>query len=289
MLEVVSKMYNLKVKNDKGETLNLTGNKDYIVYKIEGLNPPQATINSSVNTTSDGSKINSTRLENRNIVLYISIEGDPEKNRINLYKYFPIKKNITLYFSNNSRNVYIEGAVELIECDLFANKQVAQISIICPKPYFKNINTLTSYFSDCTSLFEFPFSISSEGIELSKITTNIRKTIINTGDVETGIVIELFSTGTVVNPIIYNTLTKKHMSFNFTMDPSDKLVINTNVGEKSVTLIRNGESINALGYMIKDSDWFVLNSGDNVFAYDCESGGGYLQISFSTSLLYSGV
>lgn len=282
-------MYTLKVKNEKGDILELTGNPNYTVYKIEGLAPPQATINSSANTTSDGSKISSTRLENRNIVLYISIEGNVEKNRINLYRYFPVKKDITLYFSNGSRSVYIEGAVELIECDLFSNKQIAQISIICPKPYFKDIKSLTSYFSDQSSLFEFPFSISSEGVELSEITPNIRKSIINNGDIETGVTIELFATGAVVKPVIYNTMTKKHMGFNFTLEPSDKLIINTNVGEKSVVLIRNGERINALGYMTKDSEWFVLYSGDNVFAYDCESGGNYLQVSFSTSVLYSGV
>ena len=125
-------MYSLKVENERGEALELTGNPNYTVYKIEGLNPPQATINSSVNTTTDGSSINSVRLENRNIVIYTTIEGDVEANRINLYKYFPVKKTVKLYFSNSSREVYIEGKVELIECDLFSNKQVAQISIICP-------------------------------------------------------------------------------------------------------------------------------------------------------------
>ena len=94
-------MYSLKVENNRGNTLELTNNLNYTVYKIEGLNPPQATINRSANTTSDGSKINSVRLENRNIVIYTTIERDVEANRINLYKYFPVKKSIKLYFSNH--------------------------------------------------------------------------------------------------------------------------------------------------------------------------------------------
>lgn len=289
MREVAYKMYSLKVKNDKGNILELTENQNYIVYKIGGLSPPQATINSSVNTTSDGSNINSTRVENRNIVIYVSIKGDIEANRINLYKYFPIKKTVTLYFSNGARNVCIDGTVELIECDLFANNQFAQISLICPKPYFKDINYLTTYFSDLNNLLEFPFSIPSEGTQLSQIIPNIRKTIINSSDVPTGLVIELFALGTVVKPIIYNVHTKEHMSFNLTLEPSDKLVINTNVGEKTVTLVRNGISSNALGYMVKDSTWFTLNAGDNVFTYDCESGGVDLQIKFENPILYSGV
>ena len=46
-------MYSLKVENDRGITLELTNNPKYNVFKIEGLNPPKATINSSVNTTTE--------------------------------------------------------------------------------------------------------------------------------------------------------------------------------------------------------------------------------------------
>jgi len=282
-------MYSLKVENDKGNTLELTNNPNYTVYKIEGLNPPQATVNSSVNTTTDGSSINSARLENRNIVIYLTINGDVEANRINLYKYFPVKKSIKIFFTNNSRAVHIEGTVEHVACDMFTNKQVAQISIICPKPYFKDVSNLVTMFSDLSNLFEFPFSIGSVGVELSAVTNNIRKSIVNEGDVETGVIIELFATATVVNPIIYDILKRTQLKLNFTMLPSDKIVINTNVGEKSIELIRNGITYNALGYMAQDSEWFVLGAGDNVFAYSADSGNSNLQLTFTTSILYSGV
>lgn len=282
-------MYSLKVENNRGEALSLTGNKNYTVYKIEGLNPPQAAINSSVNTTVDGSTINSVRVENRNIVIYVSIEGEIEKNRINLYKYFPVKKTVTLYFSNGSRNVLIEGVVEVIECDLFTKKQVAQISIICPKPYFKAVECLIANFSDVSNLFEFPFSIAESGVEISAVTTNIRKSIVNAGDVETGVIIELFSTGTVVNPVIYNVFSRTYMKLNITMQPSDRIIINTYVGEKAIKLTRAGVVTNVIGHMVKDSTWLTLDAGDNVFSYDCDSGSNNLQITFTTALLYSGV
>ena len=282
-------MFELKVKNNKGEVLNLSTSPNYTVFKIEGLNPPQATISSSANSTMDGSTINSVRVENRNIVIYLNIEGDIEINRINLYKYFPPKKTVTLFFKNGTRDVYIEGTVELIECDLFTNKQQAQISIICPKPYFKNIDHLVSTFGDISSLFEFPFSISEIGIELSALSANQRKSIINTGDVETGIVIELFAIAAVENPVIYNVMTGKRMAFNFSMKTSDSIIINTNQGEKSITLLREGKKYNAIGYMTPDSEWFVLENGDNVFTYEAASGTSNLQITFTTSLLYGGV
>lgn len=282
-------MYNLKVENHRGDILTLTNNPNYKIYRVEGLNPPQASINSSVNTTQDGSKVNSARVESRNIVIYVSIEGDIEANRINLYKYFPVKKSITLYFSNGTRDVSICGNVEIIECDLFANKQVAQISIICPNPYFKGIDELVTIFSDIMPMFEFPFSISAEGVEFSSITPNIRKSIVNAGDTESGVIIELFATGTVVNPIIYDVFKGTYIALNLTMQPLDTIIINTNVGEKSITLVRAGVSSNAMGYMRKDSKWFIFEAGDNVYTYDCDSGNDNLQIKFTTPLLYSGV
>lgn len=282
-------MYKLQVKNNRGEVLTLSNNPNYNVYKIEGLAPPPTTINTSANTTTDGVTINSARVDARNIVIYMTIEGDVEANRIKLYKYFPVKKSISLYFTNGSRDVFIEGTVELIECDLFTNKQVAQISIICPKSYFKSVKNLITDFSSTNALFSFPFSISAEGTEFSAINNTLRQTIINSGDVETGLIIDVYAKGEVVNPVIYDVLNKTYMKLNLTMRQSDHIVINTNVGDKGITLIRDGISSNALGYMVKGSEWLRLDMGDNVYTYSADSGIDNMIMSFSTPLLYSGV
>ena len=70
---------------------------------------------------------------------------------------------------------------------------------------------------------------------------------------------------------------------------SDTIVINTNVGEKFIELIRDGVTYNAMGYMAQNSNWFIMEAGDNVFTYDADSGNSYLQLTFTTSILYSGV
>lgn len=282
-------MYTLKVKNNRGETLTLSRNPAYNVYKIDGLTPPQANINTSINANFDGSRINSARLENRNIVIYATIEGDIEANRLNLYRYFPVKREITLYFSHGARDVYIKGVVELIECDLFAAKQVAQISIICAEPYFKAAQELIISFGDIQNRFKFPFSIPKEGIPLSAMSANQRKTIVNTGDADAGVIIELYATGVVENPILYNVFTGGRIKLNFTMQQSDKIVINTNARAKEIKLIRSGFESNVIGLMAPDCEWFTLTNGDNVFTYSADSGTANLQITFRTNLLYSGV
>ena len=282
-------MYELKVKNDKGEVLNLSTSPMYQVYKVTGLQPPAVAINSSVNATADGSTVNSLRANKRNIVLYMTLEGDVEKSRIELYRYFPLKKRMTLYFKNGSRDVLIEGYVEVIECDLFKNKQIAQISLLCPQPYFKAVNDLVSYFSDISALFSFPFSMAAEGMEISSITRNVRKSVINTGDVESGLIIEMYAMGSVVNPVIYDVFNRTHIKLMFSMLAGDRIVINSNTGAKSITLIRGGVSSNIMGSMYPDSTWQTLGAGDNVFTYQCDSGADNLQLTFTASILYGGV
>ena len=282
-------MYELKVKNKRGEILNLSTSKNYTVYKIDGLQPPAVTINSAKHSTSDGVTVNSVSVGSRNIVIYMIINGDVEANRINLYKYFPIKQDVTVYFKNTTRDVCIEGVVERIECNLFSNKQVAQISLLCPQPYFKAVNDLISYFSEVTSNLTFPFAIGENGLEFSAITTNIRKSIVNVGDVESGVIIRLYAMGTVVNPVVYDVFNRTHIALNYTMETNDEVIINTNMGKKSITLIRNGITYNIMGYMSPDSTWITLAQGDNVFTYDSESGNSNLQLTFTSSLLYGGV
>ena len=282
-------MFELKVKNKSGLTLDFTNNQLYTVHNITGLEPPATLISTSNNANADGCSINNVRVDSRNIVLYITINGDIEANRLELYRYFPIKQNVTLYFKNGGRDVCIDGIVELIQCDLFAQRQVAQVSLICAQPYFKGVDDIVSYFADVSSGFEFPFSISKAGIEFSILSNNIRKSIINIGDVESGLIIELYAIGDVTNPVIYDVFKRTHLALNINMLVNDKITINTNIGKKSITLIRDGQTYNVMGHMKADSKWLTLETGDNVFAYQADSGVSNLQITFRSSILYGGV
>ena len=272
-----------------GEVLNLSTSTNYTLYDVTGVTPLQMNINSSVNATSDGSTVNSIRADYRNIVLYVAIHGDIEVNRLNLYKYFPPKKQVKIYCKTNTRNVFIEGYTELIDVKLFSDQQVAQISIICPQPYFKGVHEFITYFSQVDNLFSFPFSIPNVGMELAVISEEIRKNIVNAGEIETGMIIELFTIGEVVNPVIYDVNKRAHIKLNVTLKANDKVVINTNSGQKSIKLTRAGRESNLLGHLAHTSTWLQLSSGDNVITYDAESGESNIQLSFKTLALYGGV
>ena len=282
-------MIDVKIKNNIGETLSLSTSNDYTLYDVTGVTPLQMSINSSVNATSDGSTVNSIRANYRNIVLYVAIHGDIEVNRLKLYKYFPLKQQISIYCKTANRDVYIEGYTELIDVKLFTNQQVAQISVMCPQPYFKGVHDFVTYFSQTDSLFSFPFAIGKSGVELSIIGEEIRKNIINAGEIETGMIIEIFATSEVVNPVIYDVFKRTHIKLNLTMHANDTIVINTNSGQKGITLLRAGIESNVMGYLVPTSTWLKLYSGDNVFTYDAEAGESNMQLTFKTLALYGGV
>lgn len=282
-------MLEIKVKNNFGEVLNLSSSTAYTLYKVEGITPPKMNISTSANATSDGDTVNSVRAEKRNIVLYLTIDNDVENNRLKLYRHFPLKKNLTVYCKTDTRDMCIEGKVELIEPALFEQKQAVQISIICPQPYFKAIDDLVTNFAEISSLFEFPFSISNTGKEFSVITNNVRKSIVNNGEFDTGVEIKIFATGEVVNPVIYDAFRRTHIKLNMTLQTNDTVVINTNKGKKSITLIRSGVESNAMGNLAATSKWLQLYVGDNVFTYTADSGSSNLQLTFISSPAYGGV
>ena len=135
----------LKVTNHLGESLVLElmrpEKSGLIVREISGLGPSKATINTSDVATMDGSVYNSSRRENRNIVLDLMMYPFPtiEDSRLLTYRYFPIKKQVRLEIETDNLNVHTYGYVESNEPDIFSEEESTQISIICPDPNFYDV------------------------------------------------------------------------------------------------------------------------------------------------------
>lgn len=282
--------YSLIVENYRGETLQLTQNPNYNVTSVEGMNPPKAQINTSENAVFDGTTFNSSKLDERNIVIELTIEGNAEANRIALYRYFKTKKAVTLHIANGTRSVYINGYVESFDVGYFEKKQTAQISILCPKPCFVDDSSSGVMFSNINALFEFPFSIEAgDPIEFSTLVSNVEKNVFNSGDIATGFIIQFRATGETTNPTFYNVMTAAMMKVNIALSEGDIVVINTLAGEKSVSLTVNGVTTNALNDLDPSSTWLELESGDNVFLYTADTYPENLVCDVIYSNLFEGV
>lgn len=300
----------IEVINSSGESLLIELLKPqqsgFLITKIEGLGPAKANINLTELTGSDGSTFNSARLDERNIVISAALLMEPtiEAIRLKSYKFFPIKKKITLKIETDTRKVRIDGYVESNEPDIFSENESIDISIICPNPYFyddDNSGKQVTVFYGLEPLFEFPFSNESTTqplLEFGNIQNYTEQTVYYEGDADTGVVITMYAIGEVSNITIYNTLTREEMHLDTAkietltghgIQSGDTIIISTVIGDKSITLLRDGVYTNILNCIDKESDWFQITKGDNVFAYTADSGISNLQFRIENDILYEGV
>ena len=286
-------MFKLEIENVIKERLTLTQNEgNFQVYNIEGLNPPNAQINLSKMAGVDGSRFNSSTLNERNIVVYVKLQGNIEANRLLLYRYFGTKEYCKIYYSNDKRNVYIEGYVETCDVTPFTNDEKMQISIICPEPYFKDLQEIVDDISKVIHKFKFPVSINKdEPIPFSEIAKDKVTNIVNTSESETGLIVDVVFSGNVRVLEIRNTVTGEQFILDYSFLDNDKLIINCNKGHKSVTLNRDGVISNLIPSMRKGSKFFQLKTGDNNFSYLADGGMSdqLVNIQFKHYNIYRGV
>lgn len=282
-------MYTLITENKYGEQLEITNNPRYDITDIDGLYPPEGVINTTQVANTDGSVFNSSRVNDRTITITMAINGPAEANRLLLYRYFKTKYPVRLYYKNGVRDVYIDGYVSKFSVEYFDKKQTAQIEISCPMALFRAAKESVTEFSNTENMFVFPFAIEAAGIPFSEIALGEQKTIINGGDVETGVVIKLNALSRVLNPKLYNVDTADHMFLNVEMEPGDEITINTRKKEKSIILLRDGVQSNIVGKLDAGSTWFNLVPGDNVFTYEADEFPENLQCIFIINNQFEGV
>lgn len=278
----------------------------FIVTSVTGLGSGKANINMTEVATNDGGLFNSSRLPSRNIVISLKYlwHDSIEDVRQLSYKYFPIKKKLTLLIETDNRQAEIDGYTETNEPTIFSKDEGSDISIVCPNPFFYSagkdgINT--TIFYGVEPLFEFPFSNESLYeclLEMGRIQNQTEKTIVYSGDAEIGVTIAIHAIGEARNITIYNTGTREIMRIDtdklkaFTgsgIIPGDEIIICTVKGQKSITLLRNGKTTNILNCLDKNADWFQLAKGDNIFAYTVEEGRANLQFRIENRIVYEGV
>lgn len=283
-------MFTLRIENQKGQEITLTQNEsEYQVIDVEGLNPPKANIFTNAVANMDGQKFKSSKLEMRNIVLTIKVNGDVETNRINLYKYFGAGKWCKVYYKNGSRDVFIEGYVETINCPLFTIIQQMQISIVCPTPYFKSVDIIYTDISVVIARFTFPFSIAESGVIISQLIPNKVTTVMNDGEFETGFEIVMRALADKIStPTIYNVDTGEYLSVDVVLNKGDVLRVNTNKGSKSIIKIVDGVETNIINYLANGSTWLQLDAGANDFTYDVNNA-DRLEVIFEYHHQYEGV
>ena len=296
------------VTNHNGESLKLDlfhpEESGLIVKSISGLGPPKANINSTDLATADGAIYSSARASTRNIVFNLQFMFAPtiEDVRQKTYKYFPLKKKITIEVETDNRSLSTEGYVESNEPNIFSQEEGTQISIVCGDPFFRDAKPSLVQFASVLPNFEFPFSnesLTDDLIEFGKIGLDTRSTLVYTGDVDTGILITIHAMGSVSGILnIYNIETYENIKIDLSKIKAltgsdyrsgDDIIISTVSGDKYVQVLHNGKYYNAIGIIDKLANWFQLTVGENIFNFTVTNGVENLSITFEYRNAYGGI
>lgn len=297
----------LTVTNHLGESLtmgiedpNTTG---LLISSIDGIGPGQADISTTELAATDGAVYNSARLVSRNINIDLIFQGNPtiEDSRYLTYKYFPLKKYVTLTIITDQRSLQIDGYVESNDPNIFDKQEGTSISIICPNPYFYSLGTTSTVFSGIEPMFEFPFcndSLTEKLLVFGDIRTKYENVIFYEGDAETGFVMNIHFVGPASGISIFNVENREIMKIDTDkiaaivgseIEAGDDLMISTVTGKKYLTFWRSGKSYNVLNCLDRKSDWLKLYIGMNVIAFTATTGNSNLQFTVYHDSLFEGV
>lgn len=288
-------MFDLFIDNGILSPININDAKIYATIEATGMAAMDAVVNTESIPTTDAYVENGSHANIRNIVLSIKPLKDIEQNRTKLYDYFQIKHKVKLRYMMDDKDYMISGIVETIDLNPFSSNVIIQVSILCPQPYWEDALKMITDISRITKLFEFPFSIEGDcPIEVSRINDDVIQIVNNIGNVDTGVIVKLLALGTVVNPEIYSVDERKMMKLNITLRIGDEAYINTNSGNKSIKLKRDGKIINIINKLVRDSNsvdahWFVLHTGLNRFACLAEDGSEFMEATVEHANKYQGI
>ena len=174
------------------------------------------------------------------------------------------------------------------ENESYAGLHKFLVDFYCPSPFWTNENDTKATISYWKGGFKFPLTIGNEniiGYKSPSLIVNVK----NCGDVETGMKIEFKALGFLSNPSLFNINTREYIKINKDMQAGEKIIINTNYGQKRIKSIYNDISTDILNKLELTSTFLQLATGDNLFRYDADKNLNNLQVNIYYSEKYLGV
>lgn len=239
----------------------------YQLIRITGLSPVPATVNLSTVAGMDGARYNSSRVDTRNIVIYLKL-NDAAAVRKTLEDNFPTGAQVELTINNGTVEAKTNGYIDTFECDAFSDSETAQISIICPDPRFYALTPTT-------------------------VTVVQDDAFINTNsNLEIGALIRIKRLGEPAGRESTIAITRandaKTITVKYSFGSNDIIEINTAKGQRSVILIdgTTGERRNIFGALQQGSEFWLLRGNSNLIICTID-GFPIVSSAFETTIKYT--
>lgn len=299
------------IENEQTGILEITLDAAYpdngiMITAIDGLGPVKADVNTQTSPLIDGSNLKSVQAQQRNIVFHFLLSEalTIEDSRQRLYRYFPLKKTVTITIETDNRLLETSGVVESVEPDIFSSDESVSVSVICPNAYWMDKGGKTEIpMYGVNPLFEFPFSnesLTEPLLEFGELLEDHEKTVTYFGGVGVGMEIKIVVNATVKGFTFYKVNSREKLTIDDEIfkgivgsyiSKGDEININTNVGSKNITVLRNGKTYNILGTLVDQSwtTWPTLQPGENLFYYSADMGTNDMDIFINYQTAYLGV
>lgn len=283
--------------NENNVSLTLDAFSPWLLESCEGIYEVRNNVSTSENTMTSGSTYQGSTTSMRNIVL--TLRDRPETDhlaaRSMLYTLFkPGSPGVFTYIEDEISRT-IKYYVESVYVDAVKRSRRAQISLLCPDPFFEDLTDISVQMSAWVPRWEFRHEFLASGEEMGYRSAERLKTIDNTSAADgIGITITVDCTGPVVSPSISLVETGESISVGTPTNPlelraGDRVIITTHTTNKHVYLVRDGVKTEINSYLTEDSVFLQLMSRENTFGYSAASGEGYMTVTISFRYRYLGV
>ncbi|MEG2412561.1 MAG: phage tail family protein [Clostridium sp.] len=286
----MDKYLNLKLVQGN-KTLDL---KDkYKIIDIEGIDFPELELNTSSNAHYDGSIVDSKRVDKRYISIQAEYKGpNKEIERKNLISFFNPKNKGILIIDYCGTLRSIEYEIEEFNSKIVNIHEdlIFMVNLLCANPYFNEVMESKIEIALWNGAFHFPLVIpKNNGIIVGFRSPSLIVNVNNTGDVQSGMIIEFRALGSLTNPSLFNINSRESIKINKSMVSGEIIKVNTSAGKKKVVQKLNGVEANVMNLLDLNSEFLQLSVGDNLFRYNADSNIDNLEVSIYYNPAYLGV
>jgi hypothetical protein len=274
--------------NKNNQVLDLYNSRSkWVVKAVEGLHGIETDIVETESPYVDGSETDHVKALPRGIEITLKLKGNVQESIDYFTSIVKSKQYVTLREVDEKRDITIRGIVTIPPYTRMMRSCEIVFTVYCGKPYWEDIEYVVNTISQEVALLQFPedgLYFPEDGIPFSVYDLSLEQVFTNNGDVSVGMLIGLVAIGDVKNPRISCSSGDQkgwYMQVNITLKADDELKINTEKGNKYITIngleTYNGDPI--LNYLeFVGYDWLQLEQGDNVFNVTAESGAEYIHL-----------
>lgn len=272
-------MQGIRYINSKNQSLDFGITPPLVLRRIEGVGNTSISFQTQESPYQDGSTYIGSKMSNREVFLQITIvEKDSQR-------LFAKRQEVQELFNPKHGEGYLEyvtaNGVKFLKVvpdgtPVFSKYQGnivnGQITLIAHDPFWYEVQDTTS------KTFPVEAPINTKSLTLGETT------VVNEGTAYSPLTVRIGESNGLT---ITNMSTGEIMKITKPINPSEELVIKTELGNRSIRLTQwDGSWTNGFSYMSMNSSFFNLDDGETTFKLE---GAGNLNVKFEWKNRYIGL